>query len=260
MFLINTTTRRRIAFVFLTLCAALSGLIVAQRVILAQDRVAFTAMIRESAFDKSGKLVLQQIVSYGVREDGSRVSVRTLEQPGGSGTATQRRIFDLAAAEEVSIDGLTDSVTTIPLLQQSVAAYRRKADCSSEGTELHSRLLGYDVIRYVNDVKRAGGRIFREEEWRAPALDCFTLKKNLYLGQSEADLQVVKINEVIQVVKEAPAQALFERPQGYFERSPLQRRAEFQKRYPGVDCPTCVVQSETDLDAMYYRRQNDRGR
>ena len=245
---------RRFAFPLLTVLAGVGSFPIGHNVLLAQDRAAFTVTIQESALDRSGKTVRAQTVVFAVRGDGSTVRARTLKKPGNRGAATQRLITDLARAEEVSIDDLTDSINTVPLLSQAVEFHRRPAECTSENPPVRASLLGYEVVRDVKNIGSSQGRIFRKEEWRAPALDCFPLKDTLFLGRTEADLYIAKVDEVLQVTLGEPSASLFERPAGYFERSPLQWRQEFARRYPGAVCPTCGE------GESYDRRQSDRAK
>jgi hypothetical protein len=59
-----------------------------------------------------------------------------------------------------------------------------------------------------------------------------------------------------------PEASLFQRPAGYVERSPLQRKEKFNKRYPETAARSCqsCSQSTSEAEGLYFRRQSDRGR
>lgn len=225
----------------------------------AQEFTPFTATVLETAYNRSGEVVRRNSIVQAVRSDASTVRAQTIEGPDKKSHAEQRFIVDLAAREEVAIDGFTETLTTSPIRLAIVAARQRPEPCT--GDPLRTVMLGYEVTHEVVNIGAPSKtRLIREEHWRAPALGCFSLKTVLFVGPNEANLHLAKIDEVKTVVPGEPAAALFARPSGFTERSPMQRRQEFNKRFPDRPCPTCLMQGDAEADAVYYERQGDRGR
>src|SRR5687768_11876505 len=84
----------------------------------AQDIRAFTATRHDRVYDRAGVVRLEETTVHAVRGDLSTVRARTLAKPLNRGLAEQRTIFDLSLAEEVSVDGLTESISSVPLSKQ----------------------------------------------------------------------------------------------------------------------------------------------
>src|SRR5690242_20145174 len=112
---------RRGEILLLAIGVAAISFLLTRRVLLAQDRVAFTAKRRETAYRPSGEVGSAFNVVFGVRSDGSTVRVQALVEPepvrdtSWRPGVSQRLIRDLRIAEQVSVDGLTESITTVPL-------------------------------------------------------------------------------------------------------------------------------------------------
>lgn len=83
--------------------------------------------------------------------------------------------------------------------------------------------------------------VIRTEEWLAPALNCYALKRTVFRGSTEADLYLSNLDEAFQVTVGEPVSSLFEKPSAYVERSPLQKREEFNRRYPETVCSSLPV-------------------
>ncbi len=197
------------------------GSVLVQTIISAQGRVAFTAAIRDSGYDKTGKLILTTTGVYAVRSDGSTVRARDVMRPDKSGLVRQRKILDLARAEEVGVDELTQSVTTMPLRPDNMEFYARPAGkCASQDPSARGNILGFDVVREIQELGNQTARTFRKELWRASALDCFPLKETLVVGPANGAWHSTTVHEVFEVTMGEPSGSLFEKPPGYVERSP----------------------------------------
>ena len=225
----------------------------------AQARVALVATQTESGYDRAGEMKITGVSLIGVRSDGSTVLSQNLPKPGNRGVAEMRTIIDLERREEIAVDGLTESVSTVPIPLRAVEAYRKVADCTTDDPEARSIILGYEAVRTVEDRIRPA-RVLRIENWLAPALDCFPLRQVLSLGKTTADLSPASIKEVTRVTISDPPSSFFETPPGYTERSPSQRRAEFSRRYPEVAIPENLRQADQQADQVYHQRQLDRGK
>jgi len=248
---------RKWPLILLTVVIAAGSFLVVQRTLSAQQqRVPFMATVRETSYMPSGQVDFSQEVFFAARSDGSTVRGRNLEAPDKRMTGQQRWVFDLAHAEEFSVDGLTESISTVPLLKVAVEEHKRVPSCPGEAVP--SRILGYDVVRNISAIDPAG-RI-RKEEIRAPALNCYRLKVTITIGNTDAESYVAKISEVTGISLGEPTPALFVKPAGYTERSPSQRRTEFYRRYPQGGCPSCIVEADKRSDEAYHAKQSNRGR
>lgn len=249
-------TKSRLSILFLlTVGTAAISFFSVKKVVSAQGRVALTATRRQSVYDRTGTAHLVETAVYAIRGDGSTVRAWSVAKPGngGTGTAMERRIIDLSSAEEVSIDGLTDSTTTAPIPKQALNFYRTPPKCTTDIAPMRGNMLGYEVVRNVED-RQTSTRLIRTEEWRAPALDCLVLKETIFFGRTQADLYTSNINEVLEVKIGEPSPALFERPTEYTERAPSQQSAEYARRYPAAVCPACS-KGDQEADEAYYRRR-----
>lgn len=262
--MIRVVARSRLAMLtLLMITTACLSFLAIDRIMSAPIRVAYTVTFQEWLYDRSGKLVLTQTGQHAQRADGSTVRARNIPRPDRTGFVIQRAIFDLVRAEEIAIDPLTESITTTPLRRDNVEFYRKRAaatKCTAEDPVVRNTMLGYEVVRDVQNIGSHTGPIMRKEVWRSPALGCLPLKETLSLGRTEADVSAATIREVLKVEEGEPAAALFELPDGYVERSPSARSEELQKRYPQASCPSCLRQSNQELDEVYSRRQADRGK
>jgi hypothetical protein len=252
--------RRRGIFILATLFVMSAGYLFEQRVVLGQGRAAFTAITRQTSYHRAGDVALTETGLFAIRSDGSFVTVRNVGRPDGRGVGMQRLIFDLAHAEEVGIDELTQSTTTIPLLKSAIELYQGRPMCTDDPSPQHATILGYDVVRHLRLIGKQAARITRKEEWRAPALDCLALRETLVIGRTEADTYTASVKEVLQVATGEPASWLFDRPNGFLERKPSERTKELASLYPQITVPECVNQSEKQLDELYSRRQADKGK
>ncbi|HEX6879046.1 MAG TPA: hypothetical protein VF135_01675 [Terriglobales bacterium] len=249
--------------ILLTAAVASISFMVVQKSVFAQGQVALTATIRETVFQlptTQPRLVHTLIIAR--RQDGSTVRVRNVSKPDNSGVAEQRYVIDLDRREQISIDGLTGSLTTIPLSYAVAEARKKRRMCNATGDSLvRDTILGYDVVRSVQN-HGATGAFVRYEEWLAPALDCFSLKTAIFHGTSDSDMHIANLREAMQVTVGEPASDLFALPSAYVERSPLQRRAEYHARYPQTaqSCPRCLEDSDRRNNETYLERQIERGK
>ncbi len=224
----------------------------------AKDTTALTATFRESLYDQSGTVQRAQNFFYAIRSDGSTVRGRSLSKPGNRGATEQRSIVNLSTAEEIVVDGLTQSITTIPLSKKLVEEFSRPG-CTGRGESANrDTILGYEVIEVVD---YSADRETRAERWLAPSLGCLALKTAYSHRTPESgSYRVVNVREALEVRVGEPAASLFEKPSGYVERAPSARRSEYYRRYPAKSpCPECVKSNDQEADEKYFGRQGDRG-
>jgi hypothetical protein len=146
-------------------------------------------------------------------------------------------------------------------MSKKVVEGYKKCTSTDESTN-RDTILGYEVVRVVQHVGDPDNMV-RTERWLAPALDCFPLKTVYSHGKSEPNsYAVVNVREALQVTVGEPAPSLFEKPPGYEERSPSDRRREYYNRYPEAaqPCPDCMKDNDREADQKYFGRQSDRGK
>jgi hypothetical protein len=232
------------------------GVEIAQQKVLAQSAAAFTATMREALYDQAGNVGRTQMFMVATRSDGSTVRQRTWRKPGNRGITEQRTIRDLTSREEIVVDGLTESITTIPLSKGLVAHYKRQG-CADNDTASGEVILGYETVKVTKESGDGNGMV-RIERSLAPALGCFALRTAYsHAEPGSASYRVVNVREAIDVRTGEPDPAWFTKPSGYVERSPSARRAEFYRRYPERQqpCPECMKNNDRDADEQYYSRQ-----
>lgn len=180
-----------------------------------------------------------------MRSDGSTMRGRRLVKPGNRGETEQRTITDLSQGKRILVDGLTDSLSTVFLSQNSVTRAKGRAlsACPAVDRSTRSNILGYEVFRWTYD-QHGGGQVFRNEEWLAPDLNCLSLKTTVLAGTSESDLRMSNVEEVIEVKRGEPDASLFAIPSTYSERSPQSVAEEFRHRYP--EEPLCLKCGRSD--------------
>lgn len=250
-------TKRLMLLWLLALATFVGSFMLFKKVVWAQERVALTAIETESNYDRSGTLRRATIANFiAIRSDGSTVHGRTIPKPGNRGIVEQRKIRDVSKREEISIDGLTDSVGTVPITAKNAELQKRMPTCTTEDPTKRGSMLGYDIVRVVKDFP--SNRYVRLETWLAPALNCFPLKEILYVGTSPNDLYTARVKEVTKVTLGDPPSILFEKPAEYVEMSPSQSSKEFFARYPEIACPKCQRESDRLHDETYYRRRNEK--
>jgi len=216
----------------------------------------FTAFTLERYYDGSGALVRSYNSIYAVRSDGSWVRIWPWQDPNGRYVEI-REIWDFSAKENIGIDGLTDSVTTWPLSDGQVAAFRiPDKTCADDLTLERATLLGYEVVKVQRQTLQTSRKfVERDEFWLAPALDCFRLREVLASGTIGGDIARTTEREVIFVIPGEPSPALFQIPPDYTERSPSQVAAEFARRFGRK------VMSDAQLklrDEIYHTHQKNR--
>lgn len=250
----------RVFCIAVVLCTCVgSSLLTRQLLSQAAVKTELTATMEETFYRyPSGERVRVQPSKFVQFSDGSTVEVLDQVSPGG--IAVQRRtVTDLQRRQTVVVDGLTESVTTYKLNDTAVAFHRRHTDatCSAASSSPRERLLGFEVVRLEERTAMPDGEIRKVESWRAPSLNCLSLKETLYLGRQEAALSITSMRIVNEVQLQEPANSLLTTPAGYVERAPSAVLAEYRRRYaPNQDvCPTCGRAEAAD--GAYYSHQKN---
>ncbi|HEY6290188.1 MAG TPA: hypothetical protein VI455_01320 [Terriglobia bacterium] len=110
-------------------------------------------------------------------------------------------------------------------------------------------MLGYDTVVVQTAKPLAPGETIERTEWRAPALDCFTLKEVSAFRQPDSR-STRTTREALLVAEGEPSASLFEIPVGYVERTPSELFAERARRFPNEPADT-PDKTTTMLDGVY---------
>lgn len=183
--------------------------------------VPFTAQVTGTYYQHPTGEVVKVVESVSARRaDGSRADMWL--------DGRQRIVLGIHQKQRVSIDPLTESITTYPLSDRSVTSFTHVVPgCTEDANAEHTSLLGYDVVKSV-DTKG----VYRVENWLAPKLDCLALKSTVLLEVNGSMLPFTVV-EAHSIAVGDPDQTLFEIPKSFVERAPSQVLAEHDRRYPG---------------------------
>jgi len=199
-----------------------SSLITRVRVVAAQSSTFSIKFV-----EKGGTLNRETL--YARRLDGSTVESLVTTAPDGK-EYEQRTVIDTARGAKVVIDGITESITTYPLSQKSVADYKKPSlNCvPEESNPSESTLLGYKVVRRSHQLPSPQYR--RGETWLAPDLGCIIVR-SLTFGQDGKGKEIqLWSKEAVSITKNNPDSTLFVIP-NWPERSPSEVRTIYGKRF-----------------------------
>ncbi|MGH9435909.1 MAG: hypothetical protein ACRD06_07905 [Terriglobia bacterium] len=194
----------------------------------------------------------QQRVEYYTlarRSDGSQVAVHRRKAPDGSWN-NARIIIDLSKGERITVDDLTQSITTYPLSPATIKGYRAlQTYCNGTGGKASS-VLGYKTVQTAGTGKVPPGQQVEHDTWWAPTLNCFALKNTWTWtnpgAESPADSRTL---QAVTIVPGEPSSSLFSIPSNYTERSPGEVMSQFAQRF------NKQVDPRTDqlLDGVYQK-------
>lgn len=216
---------------------------------------AFTAVVLEKRYAGTGEEGYSSTNLYAIRSDGSNVHVARVQMPNQE-WVEMKSVLDVVAQKRVSVDPVSESLTTYPLSAGAAAEFgRAKTRCTDESSEAGEKLLGYETVKVRKEIRTGAGLVFRGEEWQAPGLNCFRLRETATLGPLEGAASRTT-REVLFVIEGEPAASLFEIPSTYAERSPAQVYAEWERRFPGHR--PAPADTTNKLDEVYHARQRSR--
>ena len=109
------------------------------------------------------------MVMYAVRSDGSTAEVTRRLDP-DKRPVEIRVVVDTGSARRVSIDPMTQSVTTYHLSQVSLSSINGLATGCQTATSEHSTRIGYEVVKVQDSNEWPDGTADYSESWQAPAL------------------------------------------------------------------------------------------
>ena len=181
---------------------------------------AFTATRVDTYYRPDGTLADKNDATYASRGDGTSVLQTTHQREGQ--TVTSKGISDLNADALTSKRVRHDKATvTVGQIHPETARQMRAAwtQCASGQYAGKDIILGFDVVRIIKDfppgVTESGDtHHFSFDEWQAPALGCYPLKKvNTKYRNGVAGAH--SVFEVTSVTMGQPDPSLFEIPPGY---------------------------------------------
>lgn len=191
-----------------------------------------------------------EMIMYAVRSDGSTAEVIRRLDPNNTPVEI-RVVADTASARRVIIDPMTQSVTTYPLSQASLAFMNGLAAGCQNATSEHSTRLGYEVVKVQDNKQWPDGSADYSQSWQAPALGCLPMYESSS-PQAGAAPTVWNSREVVFVAEGEASGALFTIPSNYVERSPSQVFDEFQSRFPNAR-KSWVEKAGPPLDRAYNK-------
>ncbi|MGH9407658.1 MAG: hypothetical protein ACRD3D_17700 [Terriglobia bacterium] len=208
----------------------------------------FTATIATALYHgDSSRPLITRYTTVALRGDGSEVTVRHVQAPDGN-PYDERVILDLASAQRVTVDPMTQSRTTYPLTSKDLAHYKSaEANCAASPGAATSTILGYAAVKSARRGPAARGKVFSTEDWRAPALGCLSLSRvTVWTNSATGAVTDRQVRKVLTIIEGDPT-ALFTVPSGYGERSPSEVLSLFASKFNKPEHP----QTGAALDRVY---------
>jgi hypothetical protein len=213
-----------------------------------QPHKAFTAFQVEKRYVGSSIERYREDKIYAVRTDGSWMWMA--HRPGPDGRLYDMgEIYDLSRRLITTVDGLTQSVQTDKLSDESVASYKVIDRTCQSATE-RALIVGRDVFKVPTprDASQTDA-----VDWRAPDLDCFSLQAEHTKWGFSAKVLARTTTETVFVVVGDPSPSLFLIPSSYVERSPAQAAEEYQRRFGEAAFPKEVLQRAEQAYAKNHK-------
>ncbi len=224
------------------------------RKVIAADNSQYTIVMNEVTFNRDGKPILSESVTYARRSDGSEVKMRSILKPDKSGYAIQRKIFNLVTGEETLVDGVTNSTTTMPMPAKALETARLSRVCTNDLNPERDQISGIDVVKVVTNIKHS--TTMKIEQWQAPTLNCFSLSETAYTTDPGGDsFRKMKTSQASKVDLGEPNPSMFEIPTSYQERRPSDLRGEYFRLYPNEPKAACLRTTDQKLDELYASRR-----
>ena len=219
-------------------------------VLQAQGSVpAYAAAFDIKQFGPTGNIVSTQTVIKGERSDGSRVWVRAVLDNRSVGI---RSIVDVPSRKRVTVDPVTESVTTYKLSSAEAQHLSSPAQCTAVVPGRQETIMGFQSVQQ-NERTTAGSRVITSQRWVAPALNCLPLRSITDIAD-DGELKAHIVEQASSIQLTPPDASLFSIPVNYTERAPSQVFAEAARRR-GQPCTTCTSAASQQLDMAYQNRQ-----
>jgi hypothetical protein len=247
--------RRALYVTAIGLGVAFVSFLVARRVVLVSQEpraTPFVASVEVTGFKLDGTVGYIKHYLHAVRADGSWADLERQQDPEGHWKES-KILCDFAERRRVTVDGLSDSVTTYPLSEGSVASYKgMMSSCAARSASAPGNILGYDVVKVVKDFTLSAQQVSHEERWLAPALGCYGLSATSTLGPPLGPAAKVVV-QVVAVAEGSPPSSWFSIPASFVERPPSQALAEFSRRFPGHEGTPAATAEKLDRAYESYR-------
>jgi hypothetical protein len=244
---------RKRYLIFATLCAAVAISFIATRKVRSQSRAhqSFTAFQVVKYFDQAGTQRLEETKVYAVKPDGSWVWKSGRRGPDGN-LYNFGAIYDVPSKQITTVDGFTDSTTTITMTEAELDSTKALNQSCSSATE-HSKILGHDAVK-LHAIEPPPQRAMETTDWEAPDLDCFSLAKTEILYGPDSKQVAHNTTETNVVLMGDPSPALFEPPSGYVERGPTEVSNLYQQVFGHkLYSPAALQRAQATYDARHSR-------
>jgi hypothetical protein len=250
--------RRTVYLIALGLAIGFVSFSVARKAVVMSQEVratAFTATVKVTGLRHDGTVAYTKYYQHGARSDGSWVDLERKRDPNGH-WSEGKILLSLTEKRRITVDGLTDSLTTYPLSEGDISVSRAIASsCVVNPATEHGNILGYEVVKVADDPQIGSGQLLHHESWQAPALGCFELSRRSTLGSLSGPPASVVV-EVLAVTEGEPPSSWFSLPANFVERSPSQVFAEFSRRFPSRE--GAPASASFKLDQAYASSQANR--
>jgi hypothetical protein len=193
----------------------------------------FVLYEKEVQFSPDNAVVTEVDYTVARRADGSLMKSYIITGPnspdGNDGKAIM--IWDVSDHQDIALEPFTKSVMTqhrsVAEIANFLASQHACSGAPPSSSRPRSTMLGRAVIQLTDK-----SEIDQSVSWVDPALDCYPLKKTLWLLDpphkgSRHETEVTKIEEG------DPPVSMFAVPLDYIERSPLEIEAEYAREYSG---------------------------
>jgi hypothetical protein len=247
--------RRLLYVTAIGLGVAFVSFLAARRVVLVSQEfraTPFVASVEVTGFRPDGTVGHTEHYLYAMRTDGSWAELHRRQDPEGHWKEI-KIICDFAQKRRVTVEGLTDSLTTYPVSQGSIASMKgTMSSCAGGAPSAQGNILGYGVVKVVKDFTVSAQQVSHLERWLAPALGCYELSSTSTLGPPLGPAART-VAQVIAVAEGEPPSSWFSLPANFVERSPSQIFAEYARRFPGASAPPAATGQK--LDRAYESSQ-----
>jgi hypothetical protein len=202
-----------------------------------------------SPFD--GGLVAQNRLLLAVRSDGSQVEPRAVKAEDGK-FYEQRIILDTGKGKRISVEGISESITTTTLSQRELTALKKPgSQCLDPQAKPAEPVLGYQTIK--TEVKTPISTI---HSWRAPDLGCVVLRETFAQPLPDGTSRVLITREAAAVSFGEPDSSLFEVP-SWPERTPSQVLEGYRRKFNLPDSED-LRKAKAAKDRAYWAQQQER--
>jgi hypothetical protein len=213
--------------------------------------VPFTARMVEEEFPSASAVQpgLVQNITFARRSNGSEVKSITEPSPDNLQVGQLVSILDVSASTQITLEPFTKSIMTFFLSQKALDRAIDSNKCPTDLNDLneHSKILGYDVVRH----REKWDVLATDDEWIAPDLACFSLKKIF-----AASWGAWNRTTVVSLTEGEPPTSMFDIPAGYVERSPSGLETAWSGIFRGSQfLPDSSIRN---MDQTYYRGRNGR--